>query len=77
MELTASKLFSVDGRNALITGASSGIGLMMAEGLVVNGIGCLFLVSNDAEIEIAQVVVNLEKLAERNGLRSEIHGFAS
>jgi len=47
MDLTATKLFDIQGRNALITGGTSGIGFMMAKGLIANGIGRLYVTGNE------------------------------
>lgn len=59
-ELTASKLFDLKGKTALITGASGALGTAVAKGLAVNGVN-LVLASVEKDV--------LQKLAE------EISGF--
>jgi NAD(P)-dependent dehydrogenase (short-subunit alcohol dehydrogenase family) len=68
----AERLFSVQGRTALITGGTSGIGLMMAEGLVANGIKRLFLVGKDAE-ETVKAQNRLLKVSQKTGAICEVH----
>ena len=50
---------------------------MMAEGLIVNGIGTLFITGIDNENVIAQKVSLLQILAENHGHRTKILGFVS
>ena len=73
----AHNLFGIHGRNALITGATSGIGFMMAEGLIVNGIETLFITGIDNEDVIVEKVSFLQILAENNGQSTTILGFIS
>jgi len=47
MSLRVPDLFSVDGKVALVTGGATGIGRMIAEGLVVNG-ARVFIASRNA-----------------------------
>jgi NAD(P)-dependent dehydrogenase (short-subunit alcohol dehydrogenase family) len=63
----AGNLFSVQGRNALITGATSGIGYMMAEALIINGVETLFITGNDNEDVIQEKVSALQNLANTSG----------
>jgi NAD(P)-dependent dehydrogenase (short-subunit alcohol dehydrogenase family) len=72
----AHNLFGIHGRNALITGATSGIGFMMAEGLIVNGIETLFVTGIENEDVIAKVSL-LQALADNNGHSTTILGFIS
>lgn len=73
----APNLFNVKGRSALITGASSGIGLMMAEGLIANGIGLLFLVGLERkERELLDVETKLQKLSQKAGHDSRIYVYS-
>jgi len=71
---TADNLFSVRGRNALVTGATSGIGFMMAEGLIMNGIETLFITGIDTEDIIAEKVSLLQSLARTSGFNTTILG---
>lgn len=73
----AGNLFGIHGRTALITGATSGIGYMMAEGLVVNGIGTLFITSIDGEEFVAGKVESLKGLAAQHGHNTAIFGSVS
>lgn len=49
-DLISTNLIGIRGRTALITGATSGTGYMMAKGLIVNGIEAVFITgqSDDA-----------------------------
>lgn len=71
---TADNLFSVRGRNALVTGATSGIGFTMAEGLIMNGIETLFITGIDTEDIIAEKVSLLQSLARTTGFNTTILG---
>jgi hypothetical protein len=73
----AHNLFGIHGHNALIPGATSGIGFMMAEGLIVNGIETLFVTGIDNEDVIVEKVSLLQILAENNGHSTTILGFIS
>jgi len=46
----SAELFSVDGRGAIVTGAASGLGLAIAEGLAENGARVTLLDVNDAAL---------------------------
>jgi len=70
-------LFCVKGRNALITGGTSGIGFMMAEGLIVNGITQLFITGNEGDVEIKERVAALQSLADKCGAACKIFGFVT
>ena len=70
----ASDLFGIHGRTALITGGTSGIGYMMAEGLVVNGIGILVITGLDDEDVIIQKTKTLQTLADENDQKTVIFG---
>jgi short-subunit dehydrogenase len=70
--LTRTNLFGVRGRNALITGATSGIGYMMAEGLIVNGIGTLFITGHRDDVQ--EKVLSLQKLADQSHFECKILG---
>lgn len=70
----ASDLFGVHGRTALITGGTSGIGYMMAEGLIVNGIGILVITGLDDEDVITQKTNALQTLADENHQDTKISG---
>jgi len=61
-------LFSVKGRVALVTGGSSGVGLMIAKGLVTNGTKVYVTALPTDPIE--------EKVAELNALGKESGGIA-
>ncbi|KAL1305010.1 hypothetical protein AAFC00_003911 [Neodothiora populina] len=66
-------LFDVSGRVALVTGGSSGIGLMIAKGLVRNGVR-VYITALESD-PISDVVDELNKLGEGRGGSAE--GFAS
>lgn len=72
--LTTMNLFGIQGRNALVTGATSGIGFMMAEGLIVNGVETLFITGHQAESIVQEKVSTLQNLADDNGLKCKIFG---
>ncbi|KAL3478861.1 hypothetical protein BJX99DRAFT_256068 [Aspergillus californicus] len=62
-------LFDVKGRVAVVTGGSSGIGLMIAKGLISNG-AKVYIVSLPSD-PIAETVVELNELGERTGGKAE------
>jgi hypothetical protein len=72
--LTLTNLFSIQGRNALVTGATSGIGYMMAEGLIVNGVETLFIIGHHADSIVQEKVSSLQKLADDIGLKCKVFG---
>ncbi|KAL3427898.1 short chain dehydrogenase [Phlyctema vagabunda] len=73
--LHISSLFGVQGRTALITGGSSGIGLMIARGLVANG--CRVYITALATDPIQEVVDELREYARSQETGSEVFGFPS
>lgn len=68
-------LFGIKGRNALITGGTSGIGSMMAEGLIVNGVTQLFITGNEGDVEIKDRIAALQLLADKCGTNCKVLGF--
>jgi len=75
-------LFSVAGKRAIVTGGTSGIGLMIAEGLVANG-AVVYLVARNAETcreTAAALGVNCRALAgdvsSNAGIKAIIAAFA-
>jgi NADP-dependent 3-hydroxy acid dehydrogenase YdfG len=60
-----SALFGVQGRVALVTGGTSGVGMMIATGLVSNGVKAYVtgLASDDIEASVAE----LNKLGKESG----------
>ena len=75
MNLAASNLFNVEGRIALITGGTSGIGLMMAEGLIANGVKTLFIVGNEDDGIITGTIDRLLSMAMGMKTHCDIYGF--
>jgi NADP-dependent 3-hydroxy acid dehydrogenase YdfG len=69
---TSNNLFSIRGRNALITGATSGIGFMMAQGLIVNGVQTLFITGHD--LDINEKVLILQNLATERKVNCMVLG---
>ena len=61
-------LFSVEGKIALVTGGSRGIGLMIARGFVENG-ACVYIASRKAE--------ECEKVAKELSAFGDCHGIAA
>jgi NAD(P)-dependent dehydrogenase (short-subunit alcohol dehydrogenase family) len=59
------ELFSVKGRVALVTGGTSGVGLMIARGFVSNGVKTYVtgLPSDDIEVSVAE----LNSLGQESG----------
>ena len=57
--LGVENLFSIKGKTALVTGGSSGLGLMMAKGLLQNGAKVVIASRNQQKIDIA--IRELEK----------------
>jgi NAD(P)-dependent dehydrogenase (short-subunit alcohol dehydrogenase family) len=67
-------LFDLHGRVALVTGGTSGIGFMMAQGLIVNGIETLFVTGYESlEVHI-RGLSNLQGLAKN---RCKVLGYLS
>lgn len=54
---SVAELFSVHGRVALVTGGTSGVGMMIAKGLVSNGVKTYVtgLPSDDIEASVAEL----------------------
>src|SRR5277367_2906319 len=67
LSLTAAKLFDIQGRNALVTGGTSGIGLMMAKGLIANGVGTLYITGNEPPEVFDQRIRVLHSFAQETG----------
>ncbi|KAJ5673320.1 hypothetical protein N7507_002447 [Penicillium longicatenatum] len=67
--LNVSDLFNVKGRVAVVTGGSSGIGLMISKGLVQNG-AKVYLVSLPSD-PLAEVVEELNILGQETGGHAE------
>ncbi|KAJ5912625.1 hypothetical protein N7504_001508 [Penicillium tannophilum] len=67
--LNVSDLFNVKGRVAVVTGGSSGIGLMISKGLVQNG-AKVYLVALPSD-PIAEVVEELNILGQETGGQAE------
>lgn len=63
-------LFSVEGKIALVTGGSRGIGLMIARGFVENG-ACVYVASRKAE-ECEKVAQELSKLGDCHGIAADL-----
>lgn len=62
MSLAISKLFDVSGKTAVVTGGSKGIGAMIAEGLVENGVKT-YIVARDPEA-LTETATRLSKLGD-------------
>jgi NAD(P)-dependent dehydrogenase (short-subunit alcohol dehydrogenase family) len=77
LSLTAAKLFDIKGRNALVTGGTSGIGLMMAKGLIANGVEALYITGNEPPEVFDQRIRVLHSFAEEMGSDCVIYGFVS
>jgi len=75
LSLTAAKLFDIQGRNALVTGGTSGIGLMMAKGLIANGVGTLYITGNEPPEVFDQRIRVLHSFAQETGSNCVIYGF--
>jgi NAD(P)-dependent dehydrogenase (short-subunit alcohol dehydrogenase family) len=75
--LAMANLFGIRGRSALVTGGTSGIGFMMARGLIINGVGTLFITGYEAEKIVQGKISVLQKLADDVGLECKVSGFAS
>jgi NAD(P)-dependent dehydrogenase (short-subunit alcohol dehydrogenase family) len=63
-------LFSVEGKIALVTGGSRGIGLMIARGFVENG-ACVYVASRKAD-ECEKVAQELSKLGDCHGIAADL-----
>ena len=63
-------LFSVEGKIALVTGGSRGIGLMIARGFVENG-ACVYVASRKAE-ECEKVAKDLSKFGDCHGIAADL-----
>jgi hypothetical protein len=75
--LAMANLFGIRGRSALVTGGTSGIGFMMARGLIINGAGTLFITGYEAEKIVQGKISVLQKLADDVGLQCKVSGFVS
>lgn len=69
--LQIDSLFSLQGKTALVTGGTSGIGLMMAEGLVRNG-AKVYIASRNAQ-RCAEAAAMLAPLGECMGIAADIN----
>ena len=69
--LLIDSLFSLRGKSALVTGGSSGIGLMMAEGLLRNG-ARVYIASRNAQ-RCADAVASLAPFGECIGIAADIN----
>lgn len=63
-------LFSVEGKVALVTGGSRGIGLMIARGFVENG-ACVYVASRKAD-ECEKVAKELSKYGDCHGIAADL-----
>jgi NAD(P)-dependent dehydrogenase (short-subunit alcohol dehydrogenase family) len=72
--LASQNLFDIRGRNALITGGTSGIGLMMAKGLIINGVEILFLTGHD-EAQMVQESNELHSFAKEHNYKCKVYGY--
>jgi NAD(P)-dependent dehydrogenase (short-subunit alcohol dehydrogenase family) len=71
----AGNLFDLKGRVALVTGGTSGIGFMMAQGLIVNGCETVFITGNEVAEVIQENILILQKLADDVGLGGHVYGY--
>jgi NAD(P)-dependent dehydrogenase (short-subunit alcohol dehydrogenase family) len=69
--LLIDSLFSLRGKSALVTGGTSGIGLMMAEGLLRNG-ARVFMASRNAQ-RCADAAASLASLGDCIGIAADIN----
>jgi len=69
--LSISALFSLQGKSALVTGGSSGIGLMMVEGLLRNGVK-VYMVSR-SEKRCLEAMQGLQGLGECTAIAADIN----
>lgn len=60
MALAVQNLFDVQGKTALVTGGSRGIGLMIARGLVANGAHVFIVARKAKQCDAAAAALNLE-----------------
>ena len=68
--MTASSLFDVAGKTALVTGGSRGIGLMIAEGFVDAGVK-VYISSRKADV-VADVAAQLSKKGTCIGIPADL-----
>lgn len=66
--VTIEELFGVKGRAALVTGGTSGVGMMIAQGLVSNGVKVY--VTGLASDDIEKSVADLNDLGMASGGRA-------
>lgn len=66
--VTIEELFGVKGRAALVTGGTSGVGMMIAQGLVSNGVKVY--VTGLASDDIEKSVADLNDLGMTSGGRA-------
>jgi len=72
--LSSQNLFDIRGRNALITGGTSGIGLMMAKGLIINGIETLYITGHDQQQLVAKSK-QLCSFVKENKFTCKVYGY--
>jgi NAD(P)-dependent dehydrogenase (short-subunit alcohol dehydrogenase family) len=72
--LASHNLFDIRGRNALITGGTSGIGLMMAKGLIINGVEILYITGHD-EAQMVQKSNELHSFAKEHNYKCKVYGY--
>ena len=69
-QFSASRLFDLGGKTALITGGSSGIGLMLARGLLQNGVRVL--IASRSQKKCDQALSELKDLGEVEALAADV-----
>jgi len=70
---SSQNLFDIRGRNALITGGTSRIGLMLAKGLIINGIATLYITSLDRQQMVAKTN-QLNSFVKENKFKCNVYG---
>jgi NAD(P)-dependent dehydrogenase (short-subunit alcohol dehydrogenase family) len=68
----AANLCGIQGRTALITGGTSGIGFMMAQGLIVNGAKFVIVTGMEPEEEVHRQGKALRQLAMEVGVECRV-----
>lgn len=69
-DYSINKLFSLPGKNALITGGSSGLGLMMAKGLLQNGVRVY--ISSRSREKCDKALAELEKMGDCRAICADV-----